>query len=101
MAIKTKEELLESIRVFIGENNSDDAIAIIEDISDTLDDMMVKAKGDGKDWKTEYENNDKAWRKKYRDRFFNSSNEMKDEKEDIEEEEDKKSYSYEKLFKEE
>lgn len=72
MAIKSKEEILEQINARIGEDDSDEAIAIIEDITDTLDDFETRANGDGVDWKTRYEENDKEWRNKYKERFFNA-----------------------------
>lgn len=71
MAIKTKEELLESIRSRIGDDSSDEIIAFLEDVTDTFSDLENKAKGDGKDWKAEAERIDAEWRTKYRDRFFN------------------------------
>lgn len=71
MAIKSKEELLSSIRTVLGDNTDDNSLAIIEDISDTYDDMDTRAKGDGKDWKAEAEKIDRDWRQKYHDRFFN------------------------------
>ena len=71
MAIKTKEELLETIRSRIGDDSSDETIAFLEDVTDTFSDLESKAKGDGKDWKAEAERIDAEWRTKYRDRFFN------------------------------
>ena len=71
MAIKTREELLESINTIIGENTSDEALAIIEDVQDTFSDYDTRL-SDTTDWKAKYEENDNAWRTKYRDRFFNS-----------------------------
>ena len=41
--IKTKEELLESIRSKIGEDSSDETIALLEDVTDTFDDLETKA----------------------------------------------------------
>ena len=35
--------------------------------------METKANGDGTDWKAKYEENDAEWRKKYKERFFNTS----------------------------
>ena len=69
MAVKSKEELLNQINSIVGEN-SDDAISLIEDISDTIDDYETKVTGDGVDWKTKYEENDRSWRDKYTSRFF-------------------------------
>ncbi len=97
MAVKTKEELLEAIKVRIGEDTSDETIAFLEDVSDTLDDYEKKSNGDGEDWKTKYEENDKSWREKYRERFFSK----KVDEEDLEDEEEEvKIKSYEDLFEE-
>ena len=71
MAIKTKEELLSSINTVVGVSTDDSTLALIEDISDTYDDLKTKANGDGKDWKAEAERIDAEWRQKYHDRFFN------------------------------
>jgi hypothetical protein len=69
--IKTKSELLDSIKAKFGDDTSDDTIALIEDVSDTLDDYDSKM-SDTTNWKQKYEENDAQWRQKYKDRFFNS-----------------------------
>lgn len=96
MAILTKEQLMESIRNRVGEDTSDDALTFIENVNDTIENMTTDK---NTDWKTKYEENDAAWRQKYKDRFFNTSSEDKDD--DFEEEEKKKPMTYEALFKEE
>nr|DAJ44105.1 MAG TPA: hypothetical protein [Caudoviricetes sp.] len=72
MAVKTREEILEELRVRVGEQIDDETIAFLEDVTDTLSDLETKAKGDGTDWKTKYEENDTEWRKKYTERFYSS-----------------------------
>lgn len=72
MAVKTKEEILTAVKTRVGEQNDDDTIAFIEDITDTLSDLETKAQGDGTDWKTKYEENDAEWRKRYTERFYSS-----------------------------
>ena len=69
MAIKTSEELLESIKTRIGDQTDDETIAFLEDVTDTMNDLNSKASGQ-EDWKKKYEDNDAEWRKKYTDRFF-------------------------------
>ena len=69
MAVQSKETLLEKLRDKIGEDTSDEAIALIEDVSDTIDDMYNRLTESG-DWKTKYEENDAEWRKRYKDRFY-------------------------------
>ena len=98
MAVKTKDELLEIIKGRIGDDTSDETISFIEDITDTLSDYEEKVTNSGnEDWKTKYEENDKMWREKYRERFF--SKEVEKEDEDFEEDE-VKSLSYDDLFEE-
>lgn len=72
MAVRTREEILESVRARVGEQTDDETIAFIEDISDTLTDLETRANGDGTDWKAKYEENDSEWRKKYTERFYSS-----------------------------
>ena len=66
MAIKTIEELMGAVRARVGEDTSDEAIAFVEDVSDTLNSLS-----NAEDWKKKYEDNDAEWRKRYQDRFFN------------------------------
>lgn len=69
--IKTYEEIMESVKQRLGEDSSDEALSFIEDISDTLKSFESKTNG-SEDWKKMFEENDKMWREKYRDRFFNA-----------------------------
>lgn len=96
MAILTREQLMESIRNRVGDDTSDEALAFIENVNDTIENMSSDK---NTDWKAKYEENDAAWRQKYKDRFFNSSSEDKDD--DFEEDEKKKPMTYEALFEEE
>ena len=68
MAVRTKEELLASIKARFGEDTSDESITLLEDVADTIGDYESRS---GEDWKKKYEENDSSWRKKYTDRFFN------------------------------
>lgn len=98
MAIKSKDEILEAVKGRIGEQTDDETIAFLEDISDTFSDLETKARGDGTDWKAKYEENDKAWRTKYTERFF--SGEPKTETQS-EPESKPEPMTFEDLFKEE
>lgn len=75
--VLTKDEIMEKIKGVIGDNTDDNSLSLIEDINDTFDNLT---KTDGEDWQkkyeeehTKFEENDKKWREKYRDRFFNES----------------------------
>lgn len=79
MAVKTREEILESFKTRLGKNPDNESISFLEDVTDTLDDFEKRAKGDGTDWKSKYEENDANWRKKYTERFFSDEPEPKPE----------------------
>lgn len=101
MAIRTREELMGIIKTIIGDDNSDENISFLEDVTDTLDDLVNKSVGDSTDWKAKFEENDSSWRKKYTERFFNPEIE-EDEIEDVKDlENEEKPKTFEELFKEE
>lgn len=69
----SKDELLSRVSAYIGEDNSDDAISLLEDISDTADDFEARA---GADWEkkyneleSKYNEMDASWRNRYISRF--------------------------------
>lgn len=73
MAIKTKEELLNSIKAILSDNSSDEVLSLYEDISDTID-ASAGATAALEAANKKYEENDKMWREKYRSRFFSATN---------------------------
>ena len=96
MAIKTKDELIKSLNAVLGDNASDEALALMEDVSDTLDDKAAK---DAVDWEQKYQENDSAWRKRYRDRFMGNQNDPESDPTDPPDPDSRPTYSN--LFKEE
>ena len=78
MAIISGEDLLKRISERIGEDNSDEALSLLEDASDTITDFERR---ESEDWKTKYEENDAEWRKKYRERFENGTPDIKENEE--------------------
>lgn len=96
MAVKTREEILEAIKTRVGEQTDDETISFLEDVTDTISDLETRAKGDGKDWKTMYEENDAEWRRKYTERFF--SNEPNNETTPPPPEDDKTPKTFAELF---
>lgn len=67
MAVRDHAELLAEIGAMFGEDVSDEKLKMLEDISDTLADATAP---DPDDWKGKYEELDKTWRQRYRDRFM-------------------------------
>ena len=97
--VRNKEELLAAIKTRIGDDTSDEALALVEDINDSFDDLSNRVNEAG-DWKAKYEENDKQWRDKYRERFFAPTDEDDPLTKELEKEEpDKpKALRYEDLF---
>lgn len=67
--IRTREELLNQIRDLIGESTEDSALALLEDVTDTVTDLETRA-ADNTDWQSRYNELDSEWRARYRARFF-------------------------------
>lgn len=98
MAVLDKETYMAKLKEKIGEDTSDDTLTFIEDASDTYDDLLRRSEGQ-EDWEKRYRENDEAWRKKYRERFFSTPEDVKEEqKENVKEDGEKR--SYEDLFEE-
>ena len=66
----SKDEFFARVHEMVGDDASEASTAFVEDMTDTYTDLETRAAGDGVDWHQKYEENDKAWRKKYQDRFF-------------------------------
>lgn len=67
--IRTREELLNQIKEVIGESTEDGALALLEDVTDTVTDLETRAAGNT-DWKSKYDALDSEWRARYKARFF-------------------------------
>lgn len=95
MAIKSNEDLMNGIRTILGDRTDEEALGLLEDIDDTLKDYATNA---NIDWKNKYDENDAAWKQKYRDRFFGA---VVDEDDKLKDEPEEKKLTYDSLFKEE
>lgn len=69
MAVRSREEITSQLSTIIGDSTSDEAIALLEDLSDTITDLEGRANGGGTNWKAECERIDREWREKYVNRF--------------------------------
>lgn len=82
--VKTKDEIMEEIRTYIGDRSDDQTIALIENISDTIDDYAAHDDYDEKLMAVEAE-----WRRKYIDRFMNGGENKSDVKVETTDDEEK------------
>ena len=72
MAKITKEEYLTKLNAFIGEETSEETLALLEDIADSWPEKETADDG-AEEWKKKYEELDETWKKRYRDRFFDGT----------------------------
>ena len=96
--IKSKEELIEEIRAVVGDDTSDNVIALIENVSDTMTELETS---DGEEWKQKFEENDKMWREKYISRFTEGTAEPTTEPTEPTADDEEKEKTFEDLFEEE
>ena len=100
MAILDRDNFFKRIRERLGEDDSEEALSYLEDMTDTWEDIERRASREGEEnWEEKYNNLDAEWRKRYRDRFFNTPEGVKeDQEEDVKD--DGKVRSFETLFEE-
>ena len=72
--IKNATEIMETLRTYLGDDVSDEALEFIENVNDTLADYERRV-ADVTDWESKYNELDNEWRKRYRDRFFEAGSE--------------------------
>ena len=100
MAIRSIEEIMDSLKTRVGEDTSDETLTFVEDIQDTLNNYKSLT-SDTENWKKKYEENDKEWREKYKARFFNPEPDKGVQNEPVTYDEDEPAVlTYDKLFKE-
>lgn len=76
--IKTISDILADANTIIGENNSDNALEFIGNLSDTLN-SFSDSEERIKTLEQEKSELDSSWRKKYRERFFSPASEQEQE----------------------
>ena len=96
MAVKDMDSILLAVKQMIGDKASDEAIALMEDITDTITDYETKI-ADKTDWKAKYDEIDTSWRRKYIERFSGKTG--KDEQEEQSKDDDE-IRSFDELFTE-
>lgn len=85
MAIVSKENLIKRFAEKFTDDTSDEVIQLTEDLTDTLEDFIARVE-DKEDWKAKFEENDASWRKKYKDRFLEPTDNEEEIHEQVEDE---------------
>ena len=101
MAKKTLEELTGEFNLIVGDNDYEEVLAFLEDLTDTMNAEPPAESEDLRGRVEELEGQLRDLRKRYRDRFYGRTDE-KEEKESVETEEvDGDNIKIKDLFKEE
>lgn len=101
MAKKTLEELTGEFNLIVGDNDSEDVLAFLEDLTDTVNAEPPAESEDLRSRVEELEGQLRDLRKRYRDRFYGRTDE-KEEEESVETEKvDGDNIKIKDLFKEE
>ena len=101
MAKKTLEELTGEFNLIVGDNDSEDVLAFLEDLTDTMNAEPPAESEDLRGRVEELEGQLRDLRKRYRDRFYGRTDE-KEEEETVETEQvDGENIKIKDLFKEE
>lgn len=74
MAVLNRSEFLDRLHAAIGDEVTEETISLVEDFTDTYDDLEQRSSsGEADVWKQKYEENDKAWKTLYQNRFFSGA----------------------------
>lgn len=74
MAVLSREELLNAVNSILKDNNSDEALSFIENITETYDKISEQNNtNEIEKLREEIKTTDAKWRERYKARFFNSN----------------------------
>lgn len=94
--ILSKDELIKKFNESIGDEITDDQLAVLEDLSDTLDDLKIKAEETDR----RVAEVEASWRKRYRDRFVEGREEIEEKVEEVTEDKDAEELTVDDIFEE-
>ena len=92
--------LLEELRNVIGDRTDDDALALIERVSELESQRIDDLKNKITELEGQVKQLDEAWRKRYRDRFYEGEEKDEEQIEEAGNEEEAESVSIDDLFEE-
>ena len=101
MAKKTLEELTGEFNLIVGDNDSEDVLAFLEDLTDTMNAEPPAESEDLRGRVEELEGQLRDLRKRYRDRFYGRTDDKEEEESAETENVDGDSIKIKDLFKEE
>lgn len=70
MAVKSYSELVEQVKAILKDNNSDEALGLLEDLADSEPNMAGKKYQYDEDMEAKVSALDTEWRERYKKRFY-------------------------------
>ena len=98
MAVVEKESIMNRLNKLIGDRTDDEAISLVEDVSDTIDSATGAGMVTEEEAERRVAEKDDEWRRKYKERFFSGDPEGGESKPD--DNDDKTPEKFEELFEE-
>lgn len=83
MAVLSRDDFINRVHAYIGEDSSDDGISFLEDMTDTIEDYERRT-ADSDDWERRYRELDETWKRRYKHRFLTGHSQI-DETDETEE----------------
>lgn len=72
MAVLSKDDYMARVKGIVGENSDDESISLLEDLTDTYNDLEKRTQKSDVDWEKKYKDLDEQWRKRFQKRFYES-----------------------------
>lgn len=82
MAILSKEDFTKAITTIIGERSDEDSVKFIENMTDTYNGLEADKNVSVSEWEQKYNALNDTWSKRYKDRFSETIEENKEQKEE-------------------
>lgn len=82
MARKTKEEILNAFAAIVGDDDRDEVLAFMEDLADSMiegdTEEIERLRADLETERARYDENERAWRRRYKERFYRGADDNED-----------------------
>ena len=72
MAVLSKDDYMARVKGIVGEKSDDESISLLEDLTDTYNDLEKRTQKSDIDWEKKCKDLDEQWRKRFQKRFYES-----------------------------
>ena len=76
MSVLNRDEFFNRLNDYVGSDSRDETISFVEDMTDTYNDL--DRRNGEENWEQRYNDLDRAWRERYKKRFFSGASNIPD-----------------------